>query len=155
MIRHVGSAYITPGHSCVKELHSRRTNSTATVNERRGGGNRMGTRDARPVAQYRALTSAIGDTHDDEGRVRLIHRTEAPHSLASLISRTRRPSTSANSQLASLGPGRCRSRRRRRRCTDRSLRCSALSTSARTGTTSTRRGSERRATISPMAKLVR
>src|SRR5215469_1639076 len=80
MIRDVGSAYITPGRSCVKELHSRSTNSTATVNERRGGGNRMGTRDARPVAQYRALTSAIGDTHDDEGRVRLIHRTEAPHS---------------------------------------------------------------------------
>ena len=43
-----------------------------------------------PSPEYRALTAAIADTQDDEGRVRLIHRTEALHSFASLISRTRR-----------------------------------------------------------------
>ena len=43
-----------------------------------------------PSPEYRALTAAIGETRDDEGRVRLIHRTEALHSFASMISRTRR-----------------------------------------------------------------
>ena len=43
-----------------------------------------------PSPEYRALTVAIGATCDDEGRVRLIHRTEALHSFASMISRTRR-----------------------------------------------------------------
>jgi ATP-dependent helicase HepA len=43
-----------------------------------------------PSPEYRALTAAIGGTQDDEGRVRLILRTEALHSFASLISRTRR-----------------------------------------------------------------
>ena len=32
-----------------------------------------------PSPEYRALTAAIADTQDDEGRVRLIHRTEALH----------------------------------------------------------------------------
>jgi ATP-dependent helicase HepA len=43
-----------------------------------------------PSPEYRALSAAIGETRDDEGRVRLIHRTEALHSFASMISRTRR-----------------------------------------------------------------
>jgi superfamily II DNA or RNA helicase len=43
-----------------------------------------------PSPEYRALTVAIGDTREDEGRVRLIHRVEALHSFASMISRTRR-----------------------------------------------------------------
>jgi hypothetical protein len=43
-----------------------------------------------PSPEYRALTAAIRETSDDEGRVRLIHRTEALHSFASMISRTRR-----------------------------------------------------------------
>jgi ATP-dependent helicase HepA len=43
-----------------------------------------------PSPEYRALTAAIGETRDDEARVRLIHRTEALHSFASMISRTRR-----------------------------------------------------------------
>ena len=43
-----------------------------------------------PSPEYRALTAAIADTWDDEGRVRLIHRTEELHSFASMISRTRR-----------------------------------------------------------------
>ena len=43
-----------------------------------------------PSPEYRALTAAVGETRDDEGRVRLIHRTEALHSFASMISRTRR-----------------------------------------------------------------
>jgi ATP-dependent helicase HepA len=43
-----------------------------------------------PSPEYRALTAAIEGTRDDEGRVRLIHRSEALHSFASMISRTRR-----------------------------------------------------------------
>jgi superfamily II DNA or RNA helicase len=43
-----------------------------------------------PSPEYRALTAAIDETRDHEGRVRLIHRTEALHSFASMISRTRR-----------------------------------------------------------------
>ena len=43
-----------------------------------------------PSPEYRALNAAIGATCDDQGRVRLIHRTEALHSFASMISRTRR-----------------------------------------------------------------
>lgn len=43
-----------------------------------------------PSPEYRALIAAIAETRDDEGRVRLIHRTEALHSFASMISRTRR-----------------------------------------------------------------
>ena len=43
-----------------------------------------------PSPEYRALTAAVGAASDDEGRVRLIHRTEALHSFASMISRTRR-----------------------------------------------------------------
>jgi ATP-dependent helicase HepA len=43
-----------------------------------------------PSPEYRVLTAAIGETSDDEGRIRLIHRTEALHSFASMISRTRR-----------------------------------------------------------------
>jgi len=42
------------------------------------------------LPEYRALTAAIGEARGDEGRVRLIHRTEAIHSFASMISRTRR-----------------------------------------------------------------
>ena len=40
--------------------------------------------------RIRTLIAAISETHDDEGRVRLIHRIEALHSFASMISRTRR-----------------------------------------------------------------
>ncbi|BCH27797.1 DEAD/DEAH box helicase [Mesorhizobium sp. L-8-3] len=43
-----------------------------------------------PSPEYRAVMAAIGETRDDEGRVRLIHRVEALHSFASMISRTRR-----------------------------------------------------------------
>lgn len=43
-----------------------------------------------PSPEYRALAAAIRETRDDDGRVRLIHRTESLHSFASLISRTRR-----------------------------------------------------------------
>lgn len=43
-----------------------------------------------PSPEYRSLTAVIHETHDDDGRVRLIHRTEALRSFASLISRTRR-----------------------------------------------------------------
>jgi superfamily II DNA or RNA helicase len=43
-----------------------------------------------PSPEYRALTAAISETRDDEGRVRLTHRAEALHSFASMISRTRR-----------------------------------------------------------------
>lgn len=43
-----------------------------------------------PSPDYRALAAALGETRDDEGRVRLIHRTEALHSFSSMISRTRR-----------------------------------------------------------------
>jgi superfamily II DNA or RNA helicase len=43
-----------------------------------------------PSPEYRSLTAAIGETRDDEGRVRLIHRAEALHSFSSMISRTRR-----------------------------------------------------------------
>ena len=43
-----------------------------------------------PSPEYRALVSAVEQAHDDEERVRLIHRVETLHSFASLISRTRR-----------------------------------------------------------------
>src|SRR5262249_26695461 len=43
-----------------------------------------------PSPEYKALTVAIGETQDNEGRVRLIRRAEALHSFASMISRTRR-----------------------------------------------------------------
>ena len=43
-----------------------------------------------PSPEHRAVMAAIGETRDDEGRVRLIHRVEALHSFASMISRTRR-----------------------------------------------------------------
>lgn len=43
-----------------------------------------------PSPEYRAVTAAIRETRDDDGRVRLIHRSEALHSFASMISRTRR-----------------------------------------------------------------
>jgi ATP-dependent helicase HepA len=43
-----------------------------------------------PSPEYRALVAAIGEAHDDEARVRLVHRTEGLHSFASLINRTRR-----------------------------------------------------------------
>ena len=33
VIRHLGQADVTPGHSFVKELHSRSTNRTATDND--------------------------------------------------------------------------------------------------------------------------
>jgi superfamily II DNA or RNA helicase len=43
-----------------------------------------------PSPEYRALVAAIEQAFDDDERVRLIHRVEALHSFASLISRTRR-----------------------------------------------------------------
>ncbi len=43
-----------------------------------------------PSPEYRAVIAAIGETDDDEGRVRSIHRVEALHSFTSMISRTRR-----------------------------------------------------------------
>ena len=43
-----------------------------------------------PSPEFRALVEAVRETCDDEGRVRLIHRTEVLHSFAPLISRTRR-----------------------------------------------------------------
>ncbi len=43
-----------------------------------------------PSPEFRTVAAAVGETRDDDGRVRLIHRTEALHSFASLISRTRR-----------------------------------------------------------------
>lgn len=43
-----------------------------------------------PSPEYRAVMAAIGETRDDDGRVRLIQRVEALHSFASMISRTRR-----------------------------------------------------------------
>lgn len=43
-----------------------------------------------PSPEYRALVAAVDQARDDEERVRLIHRVEALHSFASLISRTRR-----------------------------------------------------------------
>lgn len=43
-----------------------------------------------PSPEYRAVVAAIGETRDDDSRVRLIQRVEALHSFASMISRTRR-----------------------------------------------------------------
>ena len=57
----------------------------------RGGRDRLGTSDARAIARISgSWSAAIRETRDDEGRVRLIHRTEALHSFSSMISRTRR-----------------------------------------------------------------